>query len=96
LTISERAKLISAISGVEFQLLVNLALWLCIVPFIVILIGWIWGFWEALIASLAVLLIMIILCLPFCQMIRLRMEKTWEPFSTAIGAEERRQGLWEF
>jgi uncharacterized membrane protein YqjE len=60
----------------DFPLLVTLALWLCLVPIIVILIGWIWGFWEALIGSLAVLVVMIILCLVFCLRIRLRLEKT--------------------
>jgi hypothetical protein len=62
----------------DFPLLVTLALWLCIVPIIVIVIGWIWGFWEALIASLSVLTVMIILCLVFCLRIKLRLEKTWD------------------
>lgn len=60
----------------DFPLLVTMALWLCILPVIVIVIGWLWGFWEALTVSLAVLVGMTILCLVFCLRIKPGFKKT--------------------
>lgn len=73
-----------------FPLLVTLALWLCIVPIIVIVVGLIWGFWEALTVSLAVLVLMTLLCLVICLKINLSFKKTSDLSLTGTGSEVRK------
>lgn len=50
----------------NFPHLMMLTMWICTVPVIMIIIAWIWGFWEAMIASLIILVVMIGICQAFC------------------------------
>jgi hypothetical protein len=59
----------------EFPLFVTLGLWVCILPLILVVVGWIWGFWEALIASLIILSVMITVCLAFCLRVKVGLRK---------------------
>jgi len=50
----------------NFPHLIMLTLWFCMVPMVLIIVAWIWGFWEAIIASLIILIVMIGICQAFC------------------------------
>ncbi len=54
----------------NFPHFVTLALWICLLPIIMITVGWIWGFWEAMIASLIILAAMMGICVAFCLTIK--------------------------
>ncbi|MDP2646371.1 MAG: hypothetical protein Q8P24_15645 [Desulfobacterales bacterium] len=50
----------------NFPHLMMLTLWFCAAPVIMIIVAWIWGFREAMIASFIILVIMIGICQTFC------------------------------
>jgi hypothetical protein len=59
----------------DFPLLVTLGLWLCIIPLVLALVGWIWGFWPAFLASFIILMVMLVICLAYCLKLK-RFKKT--------------------
>ena len=81
-----------ALSFWDFPLFLTLALWLCILPVVIALVGWIWGFWQALIASLMLLMVMIAVCLALCLRWKLVTENTPDLSAQAVIRNVRREG----
>lgn len=77
-----------------FPLLLTLALWLCLLPVIILVVGWIWGFWEALVASLTILAVMIAICLIFCLRLRTFQTSILERCDHEARRKERSWDLW--
>jgi len=58
------------------------------------LVGWIWGFWEALVASLLILAVMIAICLGFCLRLRAFPKSISERCDHEARRKERSWDLW--
>jgi len=78
----------------DAPLFLTLGLWLCILPLIMAFVGWIWGFWEALIASLTILAVMITVCLGFCLRLRTFPTSIPERCDHEARRKERSWDLW--